>query len=414
MKQTAFLLLFFGFSLAIQAQRKPDQAYQKIKLASPVQYKNFYLSSLFIELPEVKAWLKKDTVFKKVLLEKNQSIAESIKNCGANASCFAEALRFTPTELDQISDQLQKRYTKENVLGKLLYQHLIPSGTYQFYDKGNDAEFLAQAWLQDARAINHTIGVYIEGKKPNYPKIDSISFDQNNNSFAELARTSAQLSTLSSTVFVEPSLKFALEALEMNGRTDAADFEPMESGVNLMAIKRIKNIDWKAFPYSVILVPGEGPEDKDTELSAGGMLRCRLAAIQYKKGLAPFIVVSGARVHPYKTKYSEAFEMKKFLMAQLHIPEEAIIMEPHARHTTTNLRNCVRLMFNYGMPMDKPAITSTIKSQSDYITGILKARCMKELGYFPFENGKRLSETEAEFYPNTMSLQIDFDEPLDP
>ncbi|MNR44829.1 hypothetical protein D3C85_1636160 [compost metagenome] len=106
--------------------------------------------------------------------------------------------------------------------------------------------------------------------------------------------------------------------------------------------------------------------------------------------------------------------MKKFLMETLNIPESAIIMEPHARHTTTNMRNCVRLMFRYGIPVDRPALVSTVKSQSFYVTTILLERCKKELGYYPYKNGKRLSDTESEFYPNTTSLQIDFDEPLDP
>jgi len=144
------------------------------------------------------------------------------------------------------------------------------------------------------------------------------------------------------------------------------------------------------------------------------MLRCRLAALQYQKGMAPFIMVSGGRVHPYKTKYSEAYEMKRFMMNTLDIPESAIIMEPHARHTTTNIRNCVRLMFRYGIPMDKPAITSTLRSQSFYITKTVPERSKNELGYYPYKNGVRLSDTEAEFYPDTMSLQIDFDEPMDP
>jgi hypothetical protein len=64
--------------------------------------------------------------------------------------------------------------------------------------------------------------------------------------------------------------------------------------------------------------------------------------------------------------------------------------------------------------MDKPCITTTGKPQSDYITEIVPERSRKELGYSPYRNGKRLSDTEAEFYPLAVSLQIDFDEPMDP
>jgi len=119
-------------------------------------------------------------------------------------------------------------------------------------------------------------------------------------------------------------------------------------------------------------------------------------------------------VHPYKTKYSEAYEMKKFLMNTLHVPESAIIMEPHARHTTTNVRNCTRLMFRYGMPMNKPGLISNVRAAIQYINTVLTERCKRELGYYAYKGGNKLSDTEIEFYPNAMSLQIDFDEPMDP
>jgi hypothetical protein len=44
----------------------------------------------------------------------------------------------------------------------------------------------------------------------------------------------------------------------------------------------------------------------------------------------------------------------------------------------------------------------------------MENRCIEELGYPAYKNGNRISETEAEFYPLVSSLQIDFDEPLDP
>jgi hypothetical protein len=209
-------------------------------------------------------------------------------------------------------------------------------------------------------------------------------------------------------------MQFALIALEINERKDAGDYEPMMSTVNKASLNAIKKTNFSKYKYSLILVPGEGPEEPDTELSAGGMLRCRLAVEQYKNGMAPFIMVSGGRVHPYKTKYSEAYEMKKYLMNTLQMPESVIIMEPHARHTTTNLRNAARIMFRYGMPMDKAALTVTVKSQSMYISDVMPQRCIKELGYEPYRLGKRLSDTALEFFPNVMSLQIDFDEPMDP
>jgi uncharacterized SAM-binding protein YcdF (DUF218 family) len=34
------------------------------------------------------------------------------------------------------------------------------------------------------------------------------------------------------------------------------------------------------------------------------------------------------------------------MVEKLHVPANAILVEPHARHTTTNMRNTARLIFN--------------------------------------------------------------------
>jgi len=106
--------------------------------------------------------------------------------------------------------------------------------------------------------------------------------------------------------------------------------------------------------------------------------------------------------------------MKKYLIEKLHIPQNAIIIDPHARHTTTNMRNTARLIYRYGIPFTKSGITCTTKFQSAYITTTLMERCMKELNEVPYKNGERLSETEVEFYPSIEALQINPAEPLDP
>lgn len=412
------LYTFFVFCLfwqGLSAQDLTNQSYQLIKTRNEVQYKNYYLLTLFQQLPELRKMLSTDTALNNIYNLKTAQVNEVVKTCKTDITCYTKALKFTNEEIADIGNRLALLYTENNPLGNLVKNHLIPSGCYAMFAKEQHKALLVKAWEQDASAVNYAIGVYVEGNKPNYPKIDSISFSLTDKTFAELTSASALLALQGNTkLFFEPAMLFALEALELNERNEAADYEPMAKGVNLAAINQIKKTDWKKYPYSVILVPGAGPEEKDVALSAGGMIRCRLAALQYQKGMAPFIVVSGGRVHPYKTKFSEAYEMKKFLVEVLQIPESAIIMEPHARHTTTNLRNCARLMFRYGMPVDKPGLACTVKSQSYNITNLLPERCKKELGYYPYKNGKRLSDTESEFYLNTTSLQIDFDEPLDP
>jgi hypothetical protein len=160
-------------------------------------------------------------------------------------------------------------------------------------------------------------------------------------------------------------------------------------------------------------VPGEGPETYEEVISPGGIERCKLAANAYEDGLAPFILVSGGKVHPYKTKYCEAEEMKKYMVEKLGIPENAIIMEPHARHTTTNLRNAVRLMLQYRFPEGKPGLIVTDKDDNDYIAK-MDGRCKAELGYVPYKLGNRVSATELEFFAVPDAFQINPLEPLDP
>ena len=107
-------------------------------------------------------------------------------------------------------------------------------------------------------------------------------------------------------------------------------------------------------------------------------------------------------------------KMKKYLIEKLHVPANAIFIDPHARHTTTNMRNTVRLIYRYGMPFNKPAITCTTHDQSNDISTTLINRCIEELREAPYKNGTRLSETEMEFYPAIEALHINPLEPMDP
>jgi len=410
--------LLIGIGIIVNGQpAAPDPHYRLIRGNSIVQSKNYYLLTLLQQDTAVRKILEHDTALAALATNKLAGLSTAGKDCTGDLSCYAGRMEFSEKEISEVSARLTALYNNNNALGRLVQKHLIASGAYILFKNSTPAELLVKAWEQDARGINFTIGVYAEGKKPNYPFIDSISFNVYDKRYPSLLYTTTYTvasECANARLFFVPSLTCALRYLEINEREQAADYEPMTETVNKAAYKRIKTIKWASYPYSVILVPGAGPEDPKTPLSAEGMLRCRLAAVQYKKGAAPFVVVSGGKVHPYKTTWCEAVEMKKFLIEKLNIPENAIIVEPHARHTTTNLRNCVRLIYRYGMPFNKACITTTSGGQSMMITNSLAARCLKELNEVPFQNGKRLTETEAEFYPAIDALHINPSEPLDP
>ncbi len=421
-------LVVVSLILAISARAQsaaPDSRYRLLHSTSFVQTKNYYLLTLFDALKEVKALLSKDETLAAIGRTKVDSLNTALKNCDRDGLCFINRMKFSETEIKAVSERLAALYTPVNALGKLVQAHLIPSGAYVLFQTLPAREMLVKAWEQDAAGVNYALDVYAGGKKPNYPLIDSISFNtkdpRNNNTYlynyVSLLYNTASLvaaENKKSPTFYSPSLTAALHFIEMNEREQAADYEPMELGENKAAVGKIKVTNWKAYKYSVILLPGAGPEEPGVALSAEGMLRCRLAAIQYGKGVAPFIIPSGGKVHPYKTKYCEAVEMKKYLVEKLGVPASAVIIEPHARHTTTNMRNAARLMYRYGIPFTMPGITCTTRGQSTMIGMTLIARCQKELGEVPYKNGQRLSETEIEFYPLIEALHINPNEPIDP
>jgi hypothetical protein len=206
----------------------------------------------------------------------------------------------------------------------------------------------------------------------------------------------------------------ALDALRLNGRDEAVRYEPIVHGQNQAAYDVVSTTKWDSFPYSVILVPGLGPEQPGVALDPGGARRCDSAAVRYRAGMAPFIVVSGGHVHPNKTPYCEAVEMKKYLVNELHIPEAAVIIEPNARHTTTNLRNANRLILRFKIPTDKPVLIVTDAAQNSYINGVLRDRLIKELGYVPYSSMKQLSPIETAYIPLKNCRQVNSMEPLDP
>lgn len=418
--RATILVLCLVSGLAQAQQTGPRADHEFGYNHSIVQSKNFYALSL-LESQEASRILLEDPALYGLYKKKNDHLNRAVRECGSDASCYTGPMKFTEAEIKLVSERLSQLYKKDNGLGKLVSEHLILSGTYVRFDSLPPKELLVKAWELEARGLNHTLEVYAEGKKPNYPAIDSIAFDVKSRNYGTLAYdvTETVRQEDKGRLFFGPTMQYALLFLEVNERNEAADYEPLRHTENKAAFRAAHKLDslndWDKFKYTLILVPGSGPSDPAVALSPVGMLRCRMGALRYYDGLAPFIVVSGGRVHPFKTKYSEAYEMKKYLMEVLHVPEEAVVLEPHARHTTTNLRNTVRLLFRYGMPMDKPCLVSTTRSQSYYITNDAFAeRCRKEIGYLPYRLGNRLSDTEFEFYPVLNALQIDNDEPLDP
>lgn len=265
-------------------------------------------------------------------------------------------------------------------------------------------------------AMNYIIRTYLGAVPPRYPKIDAISFGTSDQVFADSVRLSVMaflaLPAAKASFFSLPMLT-ALKLLALNGRNEAARYHPVIAGTNLPAFERASKIEWDKFAFSAILVPGLGPQSATVALDAGGARRCDMAVEQFKAGVAPFIIVSGGHVHPVKTKYSEAVEMQRYLVNKHKIPQDAVIIEPYARHTTTNLRNASRLMYSFNLPETKPILIVTDVFQATYIP-MMTGRFMEELGYLPYKNLVRNNKGQTSFLPDSAALQINPYDPLDP
>lgn len=350
----------------------------------------------------------------KQLQSQRDAALEAAMQC-KNAACTTAAFKLSDAEIASAGEALAALYNK-NTTFRAAATKLLQSGVYASSKASSDA--LKEAWKADAAGVNRTIAIYGEAAAPSYPKIDAMDFDPAGKEFRGLARAATLVvhdEAKPNDLFFVPSVRFALSLLRMNDREDATHFEPMEKGLNAAAIAKARTTTWAKYPYSAILIPGIGPDIVGQRISPLGQLHVALAAAQYRAGKAPFIIVSGGSVHPAHTHFVEAEEMRRELMERFGIPASAIILEPHARHTTTNLRNAVREIIHYGLPVSKPVLIVCNESQARMIAHPkFVDRNNKELGYLPWLTLKRLGPTELEFVPNKESLRVDGASPLDP
>src|SRR5690606_15592422 len=115
---------------------------------------------------------------------------------------------------------------------------LIPSNRYGAAGEKDPIAYVSKAFQQDMKNENYVIDIYAGGKKPNYPNIDSISFDIKNKAHISLLKDIRQ-DVLKDTKkgyqsgFL--SMLTAVRLLEVNERMDAAQLEPLIDGENKKA-----------------------------------------------------------------------------------------------------------------------------------------------------------------------------------
>jgi hypothetical protein len=266
---------------------------------------------------------------------------------------------------------------------------------------------------RELQGLNSLLGVYGLGAPPRYPAIDGPD-DPDGRRSAEavwLGRATEDDPTVS----LDPSLALAIALLDVNNRDNAVALDQLEAETNAKTLRRAKSVDWSRCPFTALIVVGFGPEDGATALSARSQVRIRIAAKRFAAGEAPFIIVSGGAVSPRGTKTVEAMEMRRALMERFGIPAEAILIDPFARHTTTNLRNAARLLARLGAPSAREALIVTDTEHQAAIESVeFAARNQRELGYQPGVIGRRTSFDAPTFRPSSASSRVDPADPLDP
>jgi hypothetical protein len=402
-----------GFAFAQRAALDSsgfDRTY-KLGFRDAVQDKNFYLLSLFQRNPEVRKSLTRNQALNKMAGEKLHAL-NSAANCN-DVGCFDQLFRLSGPTIETVATELAVLAKRPEF--KMLARDMRRSGVFIKYNRQSDAEMLVAAWKDAANGMNRLLSIYCLGNDPTYKEIDKVSFDVSSEAYRKLLTVkTAEIKPSKDPLFFEPTLSFALKLLEANRRDEAGRYEPLEEGENKAAVQNLRKIRWNDYPYSFILVLGSGPADS-ARISKIGAKRTDQAAELFLEHKAPLIILSGGHVHPMQTPFAEAIEMKRYVMEKYKIPEQSILIDPHARHTTTNFRNAARLVFRYGIPADRKAL---VTSSEDHITSSTKesfrSRCLKELGYFPVEFITQISPVAAEFKPSVASLFFDANDPLDP
>lgn len=271
---------------------------------------------------------------------------------------------------------------------------------------------------RELAGLNAILDIYGKGGTPPYPEIDGPIGKKGTPRLAADVATAVSMSEVGRDETVtafDPSIGLALALIDVNDRLDAIAFDPLDAGLNSDAFQRAPKVDWSKYRYTSIIVLGAGPEDPLTPLSARGKLHVKVAAQRYFSGVAPFIIVSGAAVHPRGTRFVEAVQMRQALIERYGVPAHAIVIEPYARHTTTNLRNATRLLMAMKAPMDRDALVLSDPRHIDAVESAeFVTRNQRELGYQPGNVGERTSPFDIAFRPSPDSARVDPLDPLDP
>jgi hypothetical protein len=388
-------------------------SYHAIHSADPLQDRIAYRLTLLQSDEGAKIRIGQNSTLNSLQSRLTDTRKTLFTSCRTTTVCRVDSMMLTQDEIDEVARKLAEMAKPRGPLNSLVRDQMRPSGAFQKYATSDDSAMIEAAWREIASGINRLYRVYGEEesyKMPNDGPSFGIAVETPDRLKAALA---SEIDGAQDEMFFSPWSRLGLDLLVVYQRTESIRYEPLDEGENAAALNRARSIDWQQWPHSAIVVPGSGLNVSEIGLSPAGAFEIRMAVRRWHEGLAPFLLVSGGHVHPNRTPYDEAIEMKRELMTHFAVPESNIVIDPYARHTTTNVRNAVRLLYRMGAPMDKSFVITTFWAESLRSTDFSQ-RCWKELGYLPAEMSGLLSSFDVTAQPNILSLHIDPQDPLDP
>jgi len=421
-----FLFIFLFLTTTKVSSQSVGKGYNKeysfLHSGNLIVDKNFYLITVIEKTPALRKLVLENKSLHQLLINKKTILEEHANDtCSWPESLLIDFLINRNDSLFLLQEMNVLYEANTFLFDKAIDLHLRQSGYYQRFIGYDNKMLLSKAISQYIVGINYIIQQFGLGKKLRYPRIDSASYVVTSRYYRmALKEMFGYLSEKSSSMdlIFHPSLLIALQLMDMNDRDEPARFEPMEQTVNKAAIKRLQTIPFSKYRFASIVIPGNGPELFTTPISPINKMHCDIAADRFLKGWAPVIIVSGGYCYPFQGPYCEAVEMKKYLVSKYHIQESAILIDPHARHTTTNFRNANRLMIRYGIPISQLSVFITTQGQSKMVTSTsgrsFDNRNLEELGYLPYQNLTRIDRHCVSYYPVMESLHMDPFDPLDP
>lgn len=405
-----------------------DLGYRPLVGPSLLQDENFYFLTLLEQVPDANRAMRAEPGLETIRQAVVARVTAAVEACqaeysyrgadpqeGRQAACTPHALRLTDTERQQSIAAIGRLYDRSPAVRRLVTGHMRPSGRFHRDAELNDRALFIKAWSEALDGVDRIIRVYGLGEKPRYADIDSIIYDANSRYYRSVLALSiweVGREVETTPTAYRPALDYALALMEINRRDDAVRQLKLQETTNAATFAYLAGVRWGDYLYAAIIVPGWSPMIAYEPLNPGRKVALRTAVRLFRAGRAPLIIVSGAQLRPIGTEWAEAFEMKAYLVEELGIPSDRVLINPLSRHTTTEIRDNGRMLFRTGAPLDKKSLYI---SEGAYIgSKELEDRFLRDQGYLPWTLLERQDFTTLEFIPTLKSLHREATDPMNP